>query len=98
MSESHSHKATSNRIALKYNAKYNNGEGIDINSSIGAIEVETPETVGEAIGQLKGYRGPVYIAGTNKEAVKKALEVTKNTTIGVMDNQGVIVQLSTRKK
>jgi len=62
------------------------------------VEVETPETVTEAPRQLQGYRGPVYIAGTNKEAINKALERTAKTTIGVMDNQGNILKPSTRKK
>jgi hypothetical protein len=61
------------------------------------IEVETPETVTEAPTQLQGHRGPVYIAGTNKEAVEKALEVTEDTTIGVMDNRGNIIKYSTRR-
>ena len=98
MSESRSHKATSNRIAQKYRAEYNNGKGVDIKSPRATVEVETPETVGDAPGQLRGHRGPAYIAGTNREAVEKALEVTKGTTIGVMDNQGNIVKRSSRKK
>ena len=98
MAESKSHKTTSNRIAKKHNADYNNGKGVDINSPRATIEVETPDTVGDAPGQLRGHRGPVYIAGTNTDAVQKAIEVTKDTTIGVMDNQGNIVKRSTRKK
>lgn len=98
MSESRSHKATSNRIAQKYKTDYNDGKGVDIKSLRATIEVETPETVCDAPGQLRGHRGPAYIAGTNKEAVEKALEVTKDTTIGVMDNKGKIVKRSTRKK
>ena len=56
---------------------YNNGEGVDIKSNRVTIEVETPDTVAEAPSQLRGHRGPVYIAGTNKDAVEKALEVKK---------------------
>ncbi len=97
MAESRSHKTTSNRIAKKMNAEYNDGKGIDIKSTKATIEVETPETVADALGQLQGHRGPVYLAGTNKEAVKKALKTTKGTTVGVMDNQGNIVKPSTRK-
>jgi hypothetical protein len=48
--------------------------------------------------QLRGYRKPVYVAGTNKGAVAKALEATKGTTVGVMDNQGNIIRKSTRGK
>ncbi len=96
MAEDRSHKTTANRIAKKYGVDYNNREGVDIKSSRATIEVETPDTVSEATSQLRGHRGPVYIAGTNQNAVDKALEVTKGTTIGVMDNQGNIVKRSTR--
>jgi len=98
MAENRAHKTTANRIAKKLNAEYNEGKGADIISNSGVIEVETLDTVGDAPRQLQGYRRPVYIAGTNKEAVERALEVTKNTTIGVMDNQGNIIRRSPRKK
>ncbi len=98
MTESRSHKTTSNRIAKKFNTSYNKGKGVDIKSTQATVEVETPDTVGDASGQLRGHRGPAYIAGTNKAAVEKALEATQGTTIGVMDNQGNIVKKSTRKK
>jgi len=97
MTESRSHKTTANRIARKFKTDYNSGEGVDIRSKRGNVEVETPETVTDAPGQLRGHRGPSYIAGTNKAAIDKALDVTKGTTIGVMDNQGKIVKKSTRK-
>ncbi len=98
MAEERSHKTTATRIAKKYGVDYNNREAVDIKSSRAAIEVETPDTVSEATSQLQGHRGPVYIAGTNQNAVDKAIEVTKGTTIGVMDNQGNIVKRSTRKR
>ncbi len=98
MSESRSHKATANRIAEKFKTDYNDGKGVDIKSTKATIEIETPDTVTDAPGQLRGHRGPAYIAGTNAEAVQKAIEVTKGTTIGVMDNKGNIVQPSKRKK
>lgn len=98
MPESKSHKTTSNRIAKKYNTDYNNGNGVDVKSPRATIEVETSDTVKDAPGQLRGHKGPCYIAGTNAEAVQKALEVARGTTIGIMDNQGNIVKRSTRKK
>jgi hypothetical protein len=98
MSEGKSHKTAANRIAKKLGAEYNNGEGVDIKSKRATVEVETPESVGDALGQLQGHRGPAYIAGTNKEAVAKAIEKTQGTTVGVMDNQGNIVKPSSRKK
>ena len=98
MSESRSHKTAARRIARKLHTDYNDGKGVDIKSSQVAVEVETPETVYDAPSQLRGHQGPVYIAGTNKEATDKALEVTEGTTIGVMDNQGNILKRSKRRK
>ncbi|MBC8549420.1 MAG: hypothetical protein H8D23_07200 [Candidatus Brocadiales bacterium] len=98
MTESRSHKVTSNRIANKYKTDYNTGKGVDIQKDNIAVEVEPPGTIKDGIRQLRGYKKPVYIAGTNQDAVEKALDATKGTTIGVMDNQGNIIKRSTRKK
>ena len=98
MSESKSHEDAAKRIAKKVNTEYNFSKGVDIVTTRVAIEVETPETISSAFQQLKGHRKPVYIAGTNIEAVKKALEATENTTVGVMDNTGKIIKRSSRKK
>ena len=96
MSESRSHKTTANRLAAKYGAEYNQGAGADIKAENVTIEVETPDTITDAGRQLQGHRGPVYVAGTNKEAVERALDRYEDSTIGVMDNQGNIVKRSTR--
>lgn len=96
MGETRSHKTTANRLANKFGAEYNSGKGADINADGVAIEVETAGTVASGIRQLQGHRKPVYIAGTNKEAVQKALEATKETTVGVMNNRGNIIKRSTR--
>jgi len=98
MPETRAHKTTANRIARKHKTEYNEGPETDIQTSRIAIEVEPPESVSAAMAQLQEYRKPVYIAGTNKEAVEKALEVTRGTTVGVMDSQGNIVKRSSRKK
>jgi len=66
MTESRSHKTTANRIAKKFNTDYNNGDGIDIKSKRATVEVETPETVSDAPGQLRGHRGPAYIWKSQK--------------------------------
>ena len=96
MSESRSHKVTANRLASKYDTEYNPGHGPDIKTEDITIEVETSKSVADAGRQLKGHQGPVYVAGTNQEAVNKALERYKDTTIGVMDNQGTIIKDSSR--
>jgi hypothetical protein len=98
MYDSSSHDATARRIARTLNAEYTEGKGADIVTEGAAIEVEPPETIGDAMRKLRGYRKGVYIAGTNREALKKALEVTAGTTVGVMNNSGDIVKGSTRKR
>lgn len=98
MAETRSHKTTANRIAAKLNAEYNSGKGADIKATRATVEVETPDTVQDALGQLRGHKGPVYVAGTNSEAVDRALEATQGTTVGVMNNQGKVVRRSTRKR
>ncbi len=98
MGDDRSHNTTANRIAEKYGVPYNDGEGVDIKSQRATVEVETQGTVAEGLSQLKGHRGPVYIAGANKATVQEALEATEGTTVGVMDNQGNILKRSTRKR
>ncbi len=98
MAESKSHKTAANRIAKKYNAEYNTAKGADIKTKNIAIEVETENTVSDGFRQLQGHKKPVYIAGANKSAVEKALEATKGTSVGVMDNTGKIIKRSSRKK
>ena len=98
MPESRAHKTAANRIAQTYGTEYNDGPGADIQTSRLAVEVEPAETVSAAMAQLQGYRKPVYIAGTNQQAVEKALEITEGTTVGVMDSQGNIVKRSSRKR
>ena len=98
MSESKSHKVTSNRLAKKFRTEYNSAQGVDVNTPSIAIEVETLDTVADGLRQLQGHQKRVYIAGTNQEVVDKALEITKGTTVGVMDNQGKVLKPSTRKR
>jgi len=96
MPESKQHRNTANRLAKKHHTSYNTGKGADIRTSKIAIEVETAGTVNDGLRQLQGHNKPVYIAGTDKVAVQKALETTKGTTVGVMDNQGNIIKKSSR--
>ena len=96
MSESREHRETAIYIANKFGVEYNSGRGADVISPLCVVEVETPGTVYDGVRQLQGYRGKVYIAGTNQKAVRIAMVATYNTTIGVMDNRGNIVKCSTR--
>ena len=92
------HDIVSNRLAKKEGAKYNKGQGPDINTSRRAIEVESENTAKDGLRQLQGFRKPVYIAGSTPEATKKATEVTKGTTVGVMNQQGKVLKPSSRKR
>jgi hypothetical protein len=98
MSSKQPHDSTANRIAKKLNAEYNRGKGPDVITSGMVVEVETPKSVDEGLSQLQGFKKPVYIAGSSQTAVKKALERTQGTTVGVMDSNGNIIRKSTRKR
>lgn len=90
------HDEVAKRIAKKQSTTYNQSQGPDVENSQRAIEVETTGTVSDAARQLAGYQKPVYVAGVNAEATKKALQYYKDTTIGVMNSQGQILKRSTR--
>ncbi len=91
------HDKTAQSIADKKGADYNKGPGPDIKTSRQTIEVETPNTIGDAGRQLRGHKGPVYVAVTDDKAIPKALDRYEDTTIGVMDSSGKIRKRSTRK-
>ena len=90
--ENKAHTATANRIARRYGAHYNHGDGIDIQCDRFAIEVETTATILEGIVRLELCPCPVYVAVTNREAVSEALRLTTGKRVGVMDPQGNIVK------
>ena len=92
------HDRTAERLADKERVDYNRGQGADIQARRRAIEVETANTVSDGLRQLQGYRKPVYIAGADAAATEAALEATKGTTVGVMDEHGKVVKPSTRKR
>ena len=88
------HTATANRIAKRYQANYNAGDGIDITGEDLLIEVETTATISEGVERLRTRLGRVYVAVTNKEGVAEALRLTHGTNVGVMDPRGNIVRES----
>ena len=90
------HDKVAGKIAQQQGTQYNRGQGADVNSPKRAVEVETTRTIGDAARQLTGYQKPVYVAGADAEATKKALEHYKGTTIGVMNQSGKILKRSTR--
>ena len=98
MAESKKHKQTAERLAKKFNTSYNSGKGPDIIANKKTIEVETQKTVSNAKSQLRGYKGPCYVAGVDNNTTQIALEQMKDTTIGVMNSKGSILKRSTRKQ
>lgn len=92
------HDKTAQHIANQKGTDYNKGRGPDIKTPRQTIEVETPNTIGDAGRQLRGHKGPVYVAVTDDKAVPKALDRYEGTTIGVMDSSGNIRKRSTRKR
>ena len=92
------HDKAAKRIAKKLGGEYNRGQGPDVNTSAQATEVETTNTVRDGLRQLRGFEKPVYIAGADADATRKALDATNGTTVGVRDQNGNIVKRSTRKR
>ena len=92
------HERVAKKIERKRNIKYNPGKGIDFNASNFAGEVEpNKESLSGGMRQLQGYKKPSYII-VPKNVVREAIDRTKGTTVGVMDETGKIVKRSTRKK
>ncbi len=90
--ENKAHTATANRIARRYSASYNVGEGCDIRCDGFVIEVETTATLAEGFQRLNQCKDAAYVAVTNKEAIKDALQLAQGTRVGVMDPQGNILK------
>ena len=92
------HERVAKQIEKKRNIKYNSGEGIDFNAPNLAGEVEpNKESLSGGMRQLQGYIKPAYII-VPKNVVSDAIDRTKGTTVGVMDETGKIVKRSTRKR
>lgn len=90
------HDQVATRIAKQQRTNYNRGPGADIQNPQRAIEVETPNTIGDAGRQLQGHRKPAYVVVTESQAIKKAVKRYEKTTIGVMGPTGKIVKRSSR--
>ena len=92
------HDNAAKRIARKKGVEYNRGQGPDVATPRQVIEVETVDTIRDGFRQLRGFKRPVYIAGSDDAATRAALEAARGTTVGVMNQQGKIVKRSTRKR
>jgi hypothetical protein len=91
------HTAALNRIARKYGAPPYSDSPFDLQFDDMTIEVETTATIEDALKRLQKQKGKVYIAVTNKEAIRMALKCTENSRVGVMDPHGEVVRESQEK-
>jgi hypothetical protein len=82
--------ATINRIALRYGGSADHS--VEIVAPIGTIVVTTSATIAETIAELKDRAGHVYVAMTNREAIREAQRAADGTEVGVMQPNGDIVR------
>jgi len=84
------HDRIAKEIAKRKDAEYHSDRGVDIRTRIQAIEVEVDaNNPKEGVRQLQGTKKARYLAVPN-ELVKEAIEYTKGTGVGVMNEHGRI--------
>ena len=95
--ESRLHKKIAIKIAKIKNTEYHGDKGVDIRTKTQAIEVEVnPDAFGHAKKQLAGSAATPYILVSNN-LIKPALEVTKGTRFGVMNQSARIIKRGIKK-
>ena len=91
------HDEISKKLAIKFKTGYKSDKGIDLVLPKRVIEVETKKAgIHQGISQVQRSNKARYLA-VNKINIKNALEATKNTGIGVMNENGHIVKRASRK-
>ncbi len=84
------HDKIANEIAEKKGTVYHTEKGADIRTPGQVIEVEVDaEKFKEGVRQLRGYQRAGYLAVPNR-LVREAIEYTKGTGVGVMNEHGKI--------
>jgi len=84
------HDKIANTIAGRKNTEYHSDKGVDIRTATQAIEVEIDAgKFKEGVRQLQGTTKSRYLAVPN-ELVTEAIDYTKGTGVGVMDQRGNI--------
>jgi len=92
------HDQIAERLAKKFGTKYKKDKGIDIVTKDRVIEVEvTKNGIYQGIEQVQRSSKARYIA-VNENNIQNALNATKGTGIGVMDENGRIIKRARRKK
>ena len=92
------HDEIANKLAKKFKTEYKPDKGIDLVTEDKVIEVETKKSsLFQGIGQVVKSQKARYLA-VNKVNIKNALETTKGTGVGVMNETGRIIKKASRKK
>ena len=92
------HDQIADKLATKFNTKYKSQKGIDLVTPTRVIEVESQKgTLRQGINQVVRSPKARYLAVPNS-VVKDAVEATKGTGIGVMNESGGIVKRASRKR
>jgi hypothetical protein len=84
------HDRIAKEIAERKGVEYHSDRGVDIRASTQVIEVEVDANkLKEGVRQLHGTNKARYLAVPNK-LVKEAVQYTKGTGVGVMNEHGRI--------
>lgn len=84
------HDRIAKEIARMKGTEYHSDKGVDIRTSIQAIEVEVDaDKFKEGVRQLQGTDKARYLAVPN-DLVKEAIEYTTGTGVGIMNEHGDI--------
>jgi hypothetical protein len=90
------HDRIAETIARKLRAPYNSTKGADVVSPERTVEVEIDGAgLRRGMEQLQGYKQLRYLGVPNR-LVRAAVEKTKGTKIGVMNEKGQIVKRAQR--
>lgn len=90
------HDQIAEAIARKLRAPYNPAKGADVVSPERVVEVETQVAgLKRGIQQVQGHQQFRYLGVPNR-IVRAAIEKTKGTKIGVMNQRGQIVKRAQR--
>jgi len=91
------HDEVAEKLAKKFHTEYKSDKGIDLVLPKKVIEVEVKKSgIQQGISQVERSTKARYLA-VNKMNEKNALEATKNTGIGVMNESGRILKRASRK-
>jgi len=92
------HDDIAKNLAKKFGTEYKSRKGIDIVTKDRVIEVETKkESIRQGIKQVEKSSKARYLAVDNQN-VQNAIEATKDSGIGVMDDKGKILKKASRKR